>query len=389
MAAADAQLLWLSAAVRNDQFLLYAFDGTPDAGAVDELRRRAAVCDELTTRVDDDSRWRYPRWVRSDVADEQFVVHDRPGWPDCLAELAGVGRLDATRMPWRVHVYGRNVVVVQMSHALADGTRGAALAGALLGRRTPIPPVAAPRRGFLPWRAVQAARAHRGAPPSNPPRPALSVNARPAATPVLRTLLPDRDRLWPTVTIGVLVAVADALGGYCRERGEDVSRLGAEVPMAGPANGIAAANNNFRNVSVGLYPELAVDERARRIAADLDEQRRRGRHPSVLASAAAFDAVPAWLLRWGVGNFDPAARSPGVSGNTVVSSVNRGPADLSFGGRQVLFTAGFPALSPMQSLTHGVHGIGHTVAVSVHADPVNVDVDDYLARLADALGCQP
>ena len=43
----------------------------------------------------------------------------------------------------------------------------------------------------------------------------------------------------------------------------------------------------------------------------------------------------------------------------------------------------------MQSLTHGVHGIGGTVAVSVHADPANVDVDDYLARLAHALGCQP
>jgi len=25
----------------------------------------------------------------------------------------------------------------------------------------------------------------------------------------------------------------------------------------------------------------------------------------------------------------------------------------------------------------------------VHADPAAVDVDDYLARLADALGCHP
>ena len=95
-----------------------------------------------------------------------------------------------------------------------------------------------------------------------------------------------------------------------------------------------------------------------------------------------------------MGKFDAGARGGTVSGNTVsgntvVSSVNRGPADLSFGGCPVRFTAGFPALSPMQSLTHGVHGIGSTVAVSVHADPVNVDVDDYLARLAHALGCQP
>ena len=81
-------------------------------------------------------------------------------------------------------------------------------------------------------------------------------------------------------------------------------------------------------------------------------------------------------------------RSPTVSGHTVVSSVNRGPADLSFGGRPVVLTAGFPALSPMMGLTHGVHGIGEAVAVSVHADPGVVDVDDYLERLAQALGCQ-
>ncbi len=69
----------------------------------------------------------------------------------------------------------------------------------------------------------------------------------------------------------------------------------------------------------------------------------------------------------------------------MVSSVYRGPADLSFGGSRVLFTAGFPALSPMMGLTHGVHGIGDTVAVSVHADPAVIDVDQYLTRLSDAL----
>ena len=86
--------------------------------------------------------------------------------------------------------------------------------------------------------------------------------------------------------------------------------------------------------------------------------------------------------------FDAGVQAPAVSGHTVVSSVNRGPADLSFGGRPVVLTAGFPALSPMMGLTHGVHGIGDAVAVSVHADPGVVDVDDYLERLAHALGCQ-
>ena len=54
----------------------------------------------------------------------------------------------------------------------------------------------------------------------------------------------------------------------------------------------------------------------------------------------------------------------------------------------MLLTAGYPALSSMQSLTHGVHGIGGRLAISVHADTANVDVDAYMDRLSYALGCQ-
>jgi hypothetical protein len=105
------------------------------------------------------------------------------------------------------------------------------------------------------------------------------------------------------------------------------------------------------------------------------------------AEDRAFAAVPAPLLRWGVAQLDPAARSATVTGNTVVSSVNRGPADLHFGGCPVLLTAGYPALSPMMGLTHGVHGIGDIIAVSVHAAESAIgDIDDYVARLSAALG---
>jgi hypothetical protein len=49
-------------------------------------------------------------------------------------------------------------------------------------------------------------------------------------------------------------------------------------------------------------------------------------------------------------------------------------------------TAGYPALSPMMGLTHGVHGIGDTIAISVHtSSSAVVDVDDYADRLAAAL----
>ena len=154
--------------------------------------------------------------------------------------------------------------------------------------------------------------------------------------------------------------------------------------MAGPGN--SNVHNDFRNVGIGLYPRLDRERRAEAIARQLAGHRSRGAHPAMRASAAASAAVPAPLLRWGVRQFDAATRSPVVSGHTVVSSVNRGPADLSFGGCAVALTAGYPALSPMMSLTHGVHGIGDSVAISVHADPVNVDVDAYLHRLRAALG---
>jgi hypothetical protein len=90
-----------------------------------------------------------------------------------------------------------------------------------------------------------------------------------------------------------------------------------------------------------------------------------------------------------MGRFDPAVRSSTVTGHTVVSSINRGPADLSFGGCPVILTAGYPALSPMMALTHGVHGIGTTIAVSMHADATVIDVDDYLGRLHEALVARP
>jgi len=410
MTAADAQMYWMSAVIPSDQLVLYAFDGSPgdsvDA-AIDEMRRRAQACDELRLRLVDAGWWRYPRWCRGEVGADQFVVHHAGGvdWQGCLdaaARLRG-DTLDLRRMTWRAHIFPRvlgvpgcsgpgSMVVLQTGHAFADGSRGTALGGALLGRAQPVPVPASPRRGFLPVRGVAAARAHRAlvrdteaglVPPAAPGCPVLSINQRPLATSAVRTLVLRRDRLSPTVTIAVLVAVSEALAGYLTGRGEDISTLGAEITMAGPSN--TGGHNTFRNVGIGLHPDVDRDRRAELIRAELAAQRRRGEHPAMAAEAAASAAIPAPLLRWGVRQFDPDARSATVTGNTVVSSVNRGPADLSFGGFPVLLAAGFSGLSPMMSLTHGVHGLGDVITLSVHADPVNVDVDDYWERLRAAL----
>jgi hypothetical protein len=408
MAAVDAQFYWMSAKIPSDEFLLYAFDGEPAdyAHAVVQLCRRANVEPALTIRVRDRGRLRYPQWVPMAVTPERVVRHElvEHTWDAVLATVAGLvgDQLDVRRMAWRIHVFTPvrgvpgvtgpgTVAVLQIAHALADGARSAAMAAWLFGRPEAVPAVPNPRPGFLPVRAAQAARVHRRLErdiragllaPGAGSRPLLPTNARPQGARAVRTLVRHRSRLpGPTVTVGVLSAVSQALANLL---GEQCDSLGAEVPMAKPGN--RQAHNHFGNIVVGLYPKLGPDARTERIAADLANGRRRFQHPATRAADRAFAAVPAGLLRWGIGQFDVQARATQVSGNTVLSSVNRGAADLSFGGARVVLTSGYPALSPVMGLTHGVHGIGDTIAISVHAAASALpDIDAYLALLDAAL----
>lgn len=409
LAAADAQVYWMSAKIPNDQFLLYAFDGEPAdvEAATSQVLHHARRCPDLQLRVDDGGLLTYPAWVHRDVGADQIVLHGPAvGWHECLDAVAGLAddQLDLRDAAWRLHMFcpvpgvpgtatPSTVAVVQIGHALGDGMRSSAMAAALFGRASNVPGVQHCSPGCLITRSVVAARAHARLehdtatgliPPPAPPRPVLSINSRPGAAKTVRTLVRRRDQLpGPTVTVGVLAEISDALGRYLADRGEDTSALGAEVPMA--KSRVRTANNHFGNVGVGLYPQLPFQPRAVRIAEELQLRRRRADHPAFAAADRSLAAVPAPLLAWGVRQFDADARSPVVTGNTVVSSVDRGSADLTFGGRPVVLTAGYPALSPMMGLTHGVHGIGDVIAISVHADDSVVDVDDYLDRLVAAL----
>lgn len=150
MAAVDAQMFWMSAHVPNDQVLLYAFEGSSSVvgDAVHQRWRRAQSCPDLGLRVVDDSVWRYPCWEAVNIGADQFVTHPGGlGWRGCLDAVTALAadQLDLGRMSWRAHVFPEvhgiptaatgSVVVVQISHALGDGTRSAALAGALGDRQ--------------------------------------------------------------------------------------------------------------------------------------------------------------------------------------------------------------------------------------------------------------
>jgi hypothetical protein len=154
--------------------------------------------------------------------------------------------------------------------------------------------------------------------------------------------------------------------------------------MAKP--GPRQAYNHFGTVGVGLHPQLPREQRIEAIAADLAARRQRAAHPAMRASERAFDATPAPLLRWGISKFDPSVRSATVTGNTVVSSVNCGTADFTFGGRPVRLAAAFPGLSPMVGITHCVTGVGSAITLSVYAAESAIgDIDAYLDRLEAAL----
>jgi hypothetical protein len=191
-----------------------------------------------------------------------------------------------------------------------------------------------------------------------------------------------------SVTVVALTAISLAMTRYLAQRGVPVGRLGAQVSMALP---VGERNNGVRNNYCDIGVELPTGEpdlrrRADVIAAILQARRERAGHPLLQAQDRVTAVIPAPLLRRDVAGL-PLDRVPDtLSGHTVVSSVNRGAGDLSFGGGRVRFTAGFPALGVVMHLTHGVHGLGDTVTVSVHADPAAVpDIDSYAALLDNAL----
>ena len=278
MAAVDAQFYWMSAKLPNNEFLFYAFGGEPTDfdRAVDDVRSRAQACPALAVRVDDGSPLTYPHWVPTAVEPEWVIHHhlDDGSWRGCLDAVVRLvdDQLDMRRAPWRLHLFAPvhglpgytgpgTVAVMQFAHALADGARLAALAGWLFGRSEPVPEVTALSPGFMPWRAVDAARTHRTlmrdiragllAPPFGT-RPALSTNTRPTGARTLRTLVRHRSALrGPTVTVAVLAAVSAALAGHLADA---TPSMIAEVTMA--KTGVRQAHNHFFSATVGLYPDL-------------------------------------------------------------------------------------------------------------------------------------
>jgi len=413
----DAQTYWISSKIPNDQFLLYCFDTDSTAEPVrSEVLRNAADIEQLQLRIADvplDLGYPRTRSMRLDAA--HVLDHGQPGdWGACLSELGTLLReqLDQHETTWRLHLFtavtgaprctgAALVAVLQISHALGDGRVASSLARRLFGdadtavfdppargRFRPIEFIRRSRRAHELDQRLAADTDAGKVPAQAPPRPRTRLNVAPSEAVSIRTVVRDRADLTAPgigVTAGALTVVSAALSRYLEMHGDRVpSDLGAEVTIAKP--GERRARNHFRNAGVGLFPETDdLFERAGSIAAALAQRRARAEHPAMAVSALATEMVPAVLLHWGVRQFDATAVPDAVTGHTVVSSVARGAATLRLGGGPVRFTAGFPALSPVMGLTHGVHGIGETVTFGITSAASAVpDPDVYESILRGA-----
>ncbi|WP_227984987.1 WSD1 family O-acyltransferase [Nocardia spumae] len=443
----DATRFWLARRGCNDLFLLYCFDdtGCPSGDLRAAALARSAEIPDLRVRVRE-YRFAYPAWEPCGFDEAQVVVHHlgEPLWTNveaALGELLGEG-VPADRYAWRLHLFrgirdapgGTGpglVVVLQLSHALADGKRAAAIARELLGGpaegdvgpsdRAAVPGVAhgmescaaeaislfsvplglvrTVRRGLAAARAdgelSRLATAGEIPGAAGDFAPTL-LNRPPAPRRRAVRMIVDANLRAPgyTVTVVASTAISVAMSRYLAARGEPIDALGAQVSMALPSrssdalrSGKRMSRNNYRDLGIDLAvaePDLRL--RADRIAATLAERRIRATHPLQSVRDRVTDALPAPILRRDIANF-PLDLVPGrISGNTVLSSVDRGPADLSIAGGRVRFTAGFPALGAVMHLTHGLHGLGDTVTLSIHSDPQAMpDVDEYAGLLRAAV----
>ncbi|EGD56854.1 hypothetical protein [Gordonia neofelifaecis] len=419
----DAAMYWRSLTAATDQYLLYAFAATdaPVSALVERLSARARGIADLNLTVEPvPGDLDYPRWQPSPVAADQFRTYDVTTWDDCLrsvADLMATPRRAADAL-WRVHIFGQlvgvpearggpaNVVVLQISHALGDGRRVSAIARRLLSDGEPDPPPRAARlpaavvagvgaattlprlavgtaAGMAAWRK-QSRRRGRIDSPVAPIEPTV-LNLPDSGRIELRTLTLRRAavrELGPSVTLGILVAVAEVLpafGGATRD-----GRVVVELTVARDSRN--RQRNDFHTVPIDLDAGLGRAERAASIGRQIGAARRRDDDPANVAARRAAAAAPAVLEALAVRLSATGPIPDRVAGATVVSSVNRGAGDLVLAGGRVLFTAGFPALSTVHGMTHGVHGIGDTVTVSIAARGAAAHrIDGYLAALRAAL----
>ncbi|MGF0311332.1 wax ester/triacylglycerol synthase domain-containing protein [Rhodococcus sp. IEGM1428] len=443
----DAMFHFASAPHRSmDQYTMIVFDSRDtEPPSFDQVaahvEHRARLVPRLGIRIcEAPGQWEFPRWIRDPhPVRDHLVNHDlsdgRHTVESFLAELSSVP-IDATDRAWKIHVGqglsevdgvrgAATVVVVQISHAMSDGSVGTHIARALFGRAdnlqntesTALPdPVASRARPrydaakgavLLPLRwarsqipMVRAQKKYLAAVRDGElvvpaPVEAARFNAHPDETRAVHVLQFPKSQ-WtggpPTVTVTALTAVGSAMAEYFAAHGEpDRDDLRALVPTALSTSVPWPAVNRTLPAAVTLHPQLAdATRRASAVGEALAQQREHvtdHRHLDATRSAEVYPA--ALMLGFGRHGRRTAPRTgtpDRVTTHTVVTSVNRTSLDLTLGSARAQSCSGVAALGPGCSVSHAVYGYGDLVTVCVAACPTTVpDHAEYANMLRSAI----
>ena len=441
----DAMFHYVSAPHRSmDQYMTIVFDSDAAEApsfedVVAHLERRARRVPRLKIRICEAlGQLEHPRWVNDPLPVRDHVVdHDladgRHTLESFLAELSTVP-IDATDRAWTVHV-GRGapsiegvrgvatVVVVQISHALSDGSVGTGIARALFGpdeltenvHFADDPAVSRPRpirdalRGLLllPVRWLRSQKTMRRSQRGYlaavatgeifAPQPVQTtyLNAHPDGTRAVHILQFPKDR-WTsgtaTVTVTALTAVGAALREHLGMHGEKgVEHLRALVPAALDTSVEWPAINRTIPTAVALHPQLTdATERAYAVSRAMTPQRAHVNDRRHVDATRSAEGYPAALLIGFGRRTRLAAQRTGMpertTTHTTVSSVNRTSLTLELGSNRARLFAGTASLGPGCSLSHAVYGYGDVVTVCVTACPTTVpDHAGYVETLRTAI----
>ncbi|SEK90810.1 wax ester/triacylglycerol synthase domain-containing protein [Rhodococcus maanshanensis] len=371
----------------------------------------------------------HPYWIEDPAfsVDNHMIFHVAEKWEQARAVLAGVlqAPMDDQRPPWELHVISGvrgvdgvsgevTVVALKTHHAAADGTLSALIARRLFApdpaepdprdsstdaRRSPSQLEllsraiwSTPRNlGRLAHGLLKAHSAQRElrlgaeqglyrAPIAVRPRTTFNQPLGPdrvfntAAFPLgdLRAMKSALGEV--TINDLVLAVVGGAMRAYLTETGDAPDRsMGAGVPMSTRATREATSRNQFVTMYVDLHTDIEDPiDRTRAIHDSALDERVRTTTPASATLDELAGAIPGVLFRAGLAVLGamPKRESSSVSlGNTLVSNVPKGAADMKLGEATVAATFGLCPLIGLAGLAHRVDSVGDVLTINVTADP--------------------
>ncbi|MFC7446973.1 wax ester/triacylglycerol synthase domain-containing protein [Rhodococcus daqingensis] len=383
----------------------------------------------------------HPYWVDDPdfSLENHLVFHEGSEWDEVCTVLAAtlVQPMDGARPLWELHVFtdvrgiegvegAATVAALKTHHAIADGMLSAQLGRHLFGSSPATPddphPVA-PREplpsGFeLLVRAVRSApgalnRLVSGLPGVRSAQRELALRCEQGqyTSPVAerprtvfnRPLGPDRVfglAVFPLaelramkaelgdVTINdlALAVIGGAMRKYLDEAGESPDgSLAAGVPMSTRAARHQVSRNQFVTMAVDLHTDIVNPvERARAIHRSALDERARKSSPESIRSDEFVQVIPGFAIRaglWMLGRLPARERATVGWGNTLITNVPKGAADLKLCDSSVAVTFSLCALVGPSGLGHWVDSVGDILTINVTADPRQLRDDDRYVEL--------